>query len=203
MTIVTMCVFTILIFSVSPIYVVNSLTLKFYPDRNKTLIGLAFTKDRESVEKISFAINNIFVAFSAFVVIIICTVILVIKLNSKAKWRKTLVSTAQGDTISGRNQKVAKMVVMISTLFIACFIPFCVIFLVMSFESRLSFHGQFRNTAILISGLGFILESINSSMNIFIYYHMSSKYRSTFHDLFSCEGKAVVQNIIISRPQLG
>lgn len=194
MCIVTICVFVVLIFSVSPVYVVNSLALKFYPDRNKSLIGLVFTKDREHVEKISYIINNIFVSFSAFVVIIFCTTILVIKLNRKTRFRKTLVSKDQGDNISSRNQKVAQMVVMISTLFIACFIPFCVIFLAMSFEPKLSLQGDYRNTVILISGVGFILESINSSMNIFIYYHMSSKYRNTLRDVFCLVGKHDTQN---------
>ncbi|CAG5121618.1 unnamed protein product, partial [Candidula unifasciata] len=105
MSVVTICVFVILIFSVSPVYVVNSLAMKFYPSRNKSLIGLVFTKDRDHIEKVSYVINNIVVSFSAFVVIIFCTTILVIKLNRKTKLRKTLVSNAQGDNISGRNQK--------------------------------------------------------------------------------------------------
>lgn len=170
--------------SASPVYCVNRFAWKFYPNRNKTIIGLVYTEDRESVEKVSFAINNVFIPFSSFVTVLICTIVLVVKLQRKTKWRQKVTTTDNFDTAAKRDQKVAKMVVTISTLFISCFIPVCIIFLAMTLTPEFSIDGKYKNIFIVVFGLSFILESTNSAVNIFIYYRMSSKYRTVFRKLF-------------------
>ncbi|XP_005100341.1 allatostatin-A receptor-like [Aplysia californica] len=182
--IVIVCLFIVLITSVSPIYQVNRIGPKFSPKRNKTVIGLLFTEDREEVEAISFAVNNVFVSFSAFFVVIVCTVTLVVKLRSKTKWRKETASAGKSDNLSTRDQKVTKMVTMISTLFIVCFIPVSVVFIGMIVEPEFSVDGQYRNLFFILCSFGYILESTNSALNILIYYEMSSKYRTVFNQTF-------------------
>lgn len=76
------------------------------------------------------------------------------------------------------------MVVLISALFIACFVPISIIFIAMCFEPEFSVYGKYKDLLCVIGGLGFMLESINSSVNIFIYYYMSTKYRSIFREIF-------------------
>jgi hypothetical protein len=44
--------------------------MKFSPRRNKTILGIVFTKEREQVEKISFVVNNFTIPFLAFVIVI-------------------------------------------------------------------------------------------------------------------------------------
>lgn len=176
------CMFGALLVSVAPVYVVNKLRMVFFPHRNKTILGLVYTEDRARVEQGSYAFNNVLVPFSAFALIIVCTIILVVKLRNQSKWRQK--STTTGDKLSSRDQKVTKMVVMISTLFIACFVPVCINFIAMSVIPELSVDGRLRNTIIIFQGVGFILESTNSAVNIFIYYQMSTKYRRMFHQLF-------------------
>lgn len=183
-SIVIICVFIILMTSAAPSYVVNRLEFKFYPARNKTLLGLVFTQDREQVEQVSFAVNNVFIPFTAFVIIIMCTVTLVVKLKNKTKWRKTSSTGAQTDRVADRNHKVSKMVVMISSLFIACFIPESILFIVMAVVPEFNVNGKYRNILFLSGGFALVLESINSSVNIFIYYYMSSRYRCVFRKMF-------------------
>lgn len=182
--VIIVCVFVILLASVSPVYVVNTFGVKYSPGKNTTIVGLVFTGDRENVEKASFIINNGFVPFSAFVVITFCTITLVVKLQNVTKWRQKSLVTVQADSISRRNQKAAKMVVMISILFIVCFVPLCVTFIAMSVEPEFSVDGKYRNSLTLVGGVGVFLECINSSVNIFIYYQMSSRYRAVFRQLF-------------------
>ncbi|XP_005100340.1 allatostatin-A receptor-like [Aplysia californica] len=190
--IVIVCLFIILIASVSPVYYVNRIGPKLSQKRNRTVIGLLFTEDREEVEAISFAVNNVIVPFCAFFVVIVCTVTLVVKLRSKTKWRKETASAGKSDNFSGRDQKVTKMVMMISTLFIVCFTPVSVMFIGMTVEPELSIDGQYRNLFFILFSFGFILESTNSALNIFIYYEMSSKYRTVFNHTFrrKCASRA-------------
>lgn len=176
--------FAVLNCSMAPVYVVNGLGQRFFPHKNKTMIGLILARNRQTVERISFLVNNAFIPFTAFLLIIICTIILTFQLHNKSKWRKKSTTTAQADSVSNRNQKVAKMVVTISTVFIVCFVPVSAMSMVIFIDPRFSIGGTFMNMLLLIGGLGFVLESINSSVNIFVYYQMSSKYRDVFHECF-------------------
>lgn len=186
---VIVSVYVILISSIAPIYVVNKLDWKYFIKKNKTMLGLYFSEDREDVERISFGINNIFIPFAAFVIIITCTIILVIKLQQSAKWRTTSAGGITIDKVSSRNQNVAKMVVMVSVLFIACFVQLSIFFIAMIFEPELSVSGEYRNTLLLLAMIVIFLESINSSVNIFIYYRMSNRYRETFCLIFCKQHK--------------
>lgn len=183
-SIVVVFTFIILLSSIAPVYMVLRLGWKYFPDRNRTLLGIIYTDDRERVERISYFINNVFIPFGSFIVIAICTIILVAKLRKNAKWRKASTISAQADNVSNRNQKVAKMVVMISTLFVVCFFPLSVTFIAMALEPELSMSGKHSGYLVVLVGIGFSMESINSSVNIFFYYRMSSKYRATFRQLF-------------------
>lgn len=138
---------------------------------------VAATNNRDQVEKISFGINNVFMPVVAFLVIIVCTIILVFTLKRKSDWRLKSTNSAQADVVSSRNKRVVKMVVTISTIFIACFVPCSAMYLAMCLEPEFSLTGQHRNMLIVFGGVGLVLESINSSVNIFIYYSMSNNYR--------------------------
>lgn len=186
-TIIIVGMFVLLLGSVSPVYYVNRLAFKFYPDKNRTLLGLVHTSDRPNVEKVSFAINNVFVPFAAFLAVIVCTITLVVKLKNKTKWREQCTAAGNAETLSSRDRKVSQMIVMISTLFIICFTPVTIIFIAMSAWPEFSIDGRYRNMFFIVFSFGFIMESANSSMNILIYYRMSSKYRAVFREIFCVE----------------
>lgn len=180
--------YVILIASSAPAYFVNRLGIVFFPLKNRTLIALVRDKNRDSVEKPTTVINNIVTSFLAFLVIVVCTVTLVTKLRSKANWRKTSTNVVQADRTVSRDAKVTKMVVFIAVLFIACFTPVCVNFIAMNVVKDFTVDGKYKNTNLVTMGTGFLLESINSATNIFIYYNMSSKYKDTFWLLFTFRG---------------
>lgn len=184
-TAIIVFIFVFLISNMIPLYYVNRMVWKFSSKRNRTLIGLVFTDQREDVEKITFAINNVFLQFTSFLTVVVCTVTIVIKLRSKSKWRQASTAAAQTETAASRDQKVTKMVVAISVFFIASFVPLGIIAVGVILEPEVSIEGRYRNLFILLCGIAFCLESTNSSANIFIYYHMSTRYRLVFRQLFT------------------
>lgn len=177
------CATILLMVAMTPLYIVNKLEMKLLPGRNNSIFGLTFTADRETVEKISLTINNFVIPCIAFIVIIICTVILVVSLKRRTGWLQTIAKSAKVD-FSIRNQRVVKMVVMISTLFIACFVPVTIISMVVAYEPRFNIGGEYIRFSVLFAGLGLLVQAVNSSLNIFIYYSMSTKYRDTFKMIF-------------------
>lgn len=181
-TFTIVCLYITLVSSAAPLYVVNRLEMVFVPEINITILGIAFASDREHVQKIAFVINNFITPSSAFILVVICTIVLVTSLKKNSLWHKSSVSSVSA--AFSRNQRVAKMVVMISTLFIFCFIPSSIGMLAAAFNPDVTVGGKDLDIGLYVGGLVFLLESINASMNIFIYYHMSSRYREVFMDIF-------------------
>ncbi|XP_012945324.1 uncharacterized protein LOC106013629 [Aplysia californica] len=146
---------------------------------------MVFTPDRKQVDEISFAINNVFSAWAAFVTVIICTTILVVQLNSKTKWRsKNVKQATQAENISSRDRKLIKMVVTVSGIFIVLFIPGTVSTSVMIFKPDYGISGKYNNLFFIVWSFFFLLEGVNSTVNIFAYLTMSSKYKAAFCELF-------------------
>lgn len=166
----------------APIYYTSRLVWKFFPEKNRTLLGLGFAQDRGDWDPVLFVVNNIFLTMVAFVIVVICTVILVVGLNSKARWR--VKSTAKADQLASKDKKVVKMITVISSVFIICFFPNSVVFVAMALVPDYNIDGKYRNIFIASFSYCFILESISSSINIFLYYKMSTKFRDAFTLLF-------------------
>lgn len=182
-TTIVICIFVTLIGSVAPVYYANRLEFKWHPQRNRTTYGLVFAHNWKYIEAINFAINNVFIQLTAFMALIVCTLIMVFKLKSNKNWRQK--STTSGHiSLSVRDQKVTRMVLVISTFFIVCFVPISLTTMSIIIEPEFSMYGKYRNLFIIVGSLGLALESLNSAVNIFIYYNMSSRYKATLQQMF-------------------
>ena len=83
-----------------------------------------------------------------------------------------------------RDRKLGRMIVLLSGILFLCYIPSTVALLVQLIEPGFSMLGRFRNSFFATWSFVWVLDSINSSVNIFVYYNMSSKYRATFDKMF-------------------
>ncbi|BFZ07959.1 hypothetical protein BsWGS_10998 [Bradybaena similaris] len=165
-----------------PMYYVTRLSVIFSPARNKTIIGFVYANNRDRVEGATCAVSCVFVPLSSFTIIVVCTLTLVAKLRRKSEWRQN-VGSVQTEKATCRDQKTTKMVIVISSLFIVCFLPVCLVMLAMLIDKEFSIIGKRRNVFICVFSVCFLLESINSAMNIFIYYYMSTKYRNMLQQM--------------------
>ncbi|GFO08202.1 chemosensory receptor b [Plakobranchus ocellatus] len=194
----------------APAYSVNLPHWEWNPRRNRTILGLRLTSNREEVEKYAHGLNNSF-GFGTFAVIIVLTIILASSLNSKTRWRDQATSAAaqtisqhapgsQGavptaklasasgtvSSASKKDRRVVKMVVSISSIFVGCFIPVTTIFIAKIIVPGFGKFGSQDNIYQAIMSIAFVFETINSSVNIFIYFKLSTKFRTTFKTMFSC-----------------
>lgn len=175
--------YVLMLASVVPVYYSAKATLVLDPIRNKTLHGISLSTDRNDIETVSFVVNNL-VPTSAFVTVIVCTIILVQKLKSKAKWRRQSTGVGQADNLTDRDTKVIKMVVLISTVFILCYSPGAVVFIWVMVDPEMRIDGKHVDLLYANFSTLFHLESINASVNIFIYLRMSSRYKNSFLQTF-------------------
>ncbi|KAK3794063.1 hypothetical protein RRG08_059506 [Elysia crispata] len=122
-------------------------------------------------------------SFICFVIVVIATTFLVIKLKQTMKMRSQIAS--QSDKAMSKERKVVRPVIFICVIFIVCFLPNVAKLLGTIVFPRLTptdpYFGSLSNVLYTFT---FIFQSISSSINIFVYYHMSSKFKETFGSLF-------------------
>lgn len=180
--VIIIIIFLVMLVVFSPFYFVNKLEWNYNKSLNRTILSLVYAYNRETVETVTFLIHSVAMSAISLFVVVICTVLLIVKLNEKTKWRNTSVAKAASnpEKASRKEKKVMKMVTLISIVFIICFVPAAAIFFMMAYDPQFSFSGDFKNMFFVVWSVSFVLETINSSVNIFIYFKMSSKFRVTF-----------------------
>ncbi|XP_035828160.1 uncharacterized protein LOC101851830 [Aplysia californica] len=161
---------------VVPVYYSVRLRSKFFAQRNTTKIGLVYIPNGTFIEKFSILINA-FAQFASFFAVIVSSAILVQSLVRKSKWRQSTSSTAGQESFSNRDKKVVKMILIIAVIFIACFLPSAVTFIAQSITPEYNIVGRFQNMFLLTWAIFTSVAAVNSSVNIFVYYNMSSKYK--------------------------
>ncbi|CAL1532771.1 unnamed protein product, partial [Lymnaea stagnalis] len=178
-------IFLVMFASTSPIFTVYWLQEKFNSVRNRTLISIVYAPNREVVERITLATNNV-LSYISFFSVSIFTAVLVTNLNRKTKWRQNSAVTDRTSVASTRDNRVVKMVISISVVFIVCFAPNTMMFLGTMISPEFGTAGHLRNLNYILVLFGFSMEAINSSTSILIYLKMSSKYKQAFDEIFLC-----------------
>ncbi|XP_012946597.2 thyrotropin-releasing hormone receptor-like [Aplysia californica] len=155
-------------------------------NRNATVLITTYTAEREMLEAITFLTQGVFATTFSFVFVICCTIVLIVKLNSKTKWRQATATKSDRATegVGVKDQKVVKMVTFIASIFIVCALPSTLLFLYMVIDIDFRIDGFYKNIYLVIWSLAFLTETVNSSVNIFVYLKMSSKYRAVFMKTF-------------------
>ncbi|CAG5135334.1 unnamed protein product [Candidula unifasciata] len=181
----------------APEFYVTQLGWKFYPERNRTMLGIHFIDGREKFESVTLVMNNIVLQCVAFVSVVICTVVLIIQLNRKAQWRQ---QSTRGDAASsGKDKRVIKMISFIAVIFIVCELPSVVNVIAMAFNPQIHPSGINYNMFYVIWSVVYVMESVNSTVNIFVYFNMSSRYKAVFTQIFirpaDTRGSKLVKNV--------
>ncbi|CAG5131485.1 unnamed protein product [Candidula unifasciata] len=175
-------------------YLCAGLEWRFSPERNRTLIGLVYHMDayrRRITHSVSYAVNGVLMPVSCFVSVVVLTTVLVTKLNKKSAWRHFNSSSvcqkadSSNNKVNIKDMKAAKMVVLISIIFITSFIPAVAIFIAGFVDPQLSYDGLYKNLFLVTLSVSFTTEAFNSSINICVYFVMSTKYRRSFLRMFT------------------
>ncbi|XP_059177845.1 growth hormone secretagogue receptor type 1-like [Physella acuta] len=184
-TVIISLIYILMMASFTPEYATAYIGWKYYASKNRTLLGLKFTSHRKQVEGLTFLLYGILGKLS-FVAVVFFTVILVVVLRKKTIWRrKSIYGHQNSESISNRDKKTINMIIIIAIILIVCYTPGTILSLVTFFVPDFSIVGNYVNLFFAVWSFGFLFETINSSVNIFLYYKMSSKYRRSFCGMFS------------------
>ncbi|CAL1543645.1 unnamed protein product, partial [Lymnaea stagnalis] len=179
--VVVICLYLTVAMSIAPIYVSTHIVWKWYPNKNRTQLGLVFSANRETINSITFILNGV-LCNGSFFFVVLCTVVLVTNLKKSMQWKKTF--TRQKDKKGGKENKASKMVTLVAVVFISCLFPGSVFSLAMYAVPEMNAGESQQNLFFALASLIHITEAFNASINTFVYLQMSSKYMQTFRQLF-------------------
>ncbi|CAL1533467.1 unnamed protein product, partial [Lymnaea stagnalis] len=165
---------------VCPIYFTTGLQWRFDSAKNRSIIGLNFIgANREEIKRVALGITNVFSPFTSFGLVIVCTMVLVVKLNSKSKWRQS-VTREVGHVKSAavaKDAKIVKLVVVLSTIYIASSLPSVLHFVWMIVDPEYTVVGRQNNVHLSVAGVTFVCQATYSSVTLFVYLYMSTSFR--------------------------
>lgn len=147
------------------------LPTRFYRDNGKFFNTLIYT-----VLGAAFPV-------STFLVVTVMTTVTVIRLRAAMKWRKKTSSTTS-DTV-GQQVALTVMLVTVSCIQIVTLAPSVVWELVLYFMMNLFSTEPFYELFKALSAVGNVFPEINSSVNFFVYYTRSSRFRASVNQIFA------------------
>ncbi|GFN94657.1 chemosensory receptor b [Plakobranchus ocellatus] len=95
--------------------------------------------------------------------------------------REIHLTSAAAATVPGRKQ--SKMVLILSAVTLVCFLPGVAMFCAILLEPKFGLTSRYGNLARSLWGFVSVLEVFNASINIAVYYNMSSRYKQTLRTM--------------------
>ena len=120
-----------------------------------------------------------------FVIVVVTTSILVVQLRQNLAWRNEATKQSATDSATSKEQRVARSVIVISSIFIVCFIPNVITLVTGLVYPKYDIRDPYLgNLSRLVFVFCMLFQIANSTVNILVYYRMSTRYREVFDGLF-------------------
>ena len=119
----------------------------------------------------------IVVHFTGLTILWICTIALAITLHRNIKTRESSLGQSKTVASQEKNIRVIKMVILIAAVYLICSTPKTLCSLMASFNENFNVQGLYFRSYMITIVCCVLLSLVNSSVNIFIYFNMSTKFR--------------------------
>ncbi|XP_059178441.1 type-1 angiotensin II receptor B-like [Physella acuta] len=184
-TLVLASISLVIVLALVPEYINAYFDWKFYPEFNRTVVGLVFRTDQPALNGLTFLLYSI-IMITSFPSVIIFTAILVFFLRRQTKWRKrSTLHDNKTEALTQRDRVATATVMTIATVLIVTLTPSFIFFTIGFFVPGFSVTGKYRELFLTLASFVLCADAANSSVGVILYYRMSSRYRQTFHELFS------------------
>ncbi|KAK0049082.1 FMRFamide receptor [Biomphalaria pfeifferi] len=174
---------------------------KVVPMFNISYFGIVYREDVRRDFDFSFAYfyTDFFLPNLTLFLLITNNFIMAVQLTAHASWRREVAGKRESlsNQISRKEQKIVQMLTKLSLIFIVCLIPQSAILTAVTFVKEFGLGGPYFDVAWLCYCVSFLLESVHSSVNIFVFYRMSSRYRNIFQMLFSSHSSICIKRVTV------
>ncbi|KAI8786160.1 FMRFamide receptor [Biomphalaria glabrata] len=156
----------------------------FVPFLNTSILGVSYREGWEAAFGVSYFVTDLFEPYFTFFILIVSTFVMTARLKSTVSWRKSVTSSSSKSGLPSKEKRLVVMLATVSLIFIICLIPQSAILTAVSIVQELNAKGAYFDVALVIYCISYLAETICSSVNILVYYKMSSKYRETINNMF-------------------
>ena len=151
---------------------------------NKTIFFFESTNQVMDISSIlaSYSIPT----FVCFIIVVAATVFLISRFNHSRRFRDSMVrQDNRTEKISNEDMKLSRAVAFICIIFIIEATPnvFMFVSIIVYPELHVTMP-RLRNISYVIVASGMLFHAISSSINIFVYFRMGQKFKSTFKESF-------------------
>ncbi|GFO10327.1 chemosensory receptor a [Plakobranchus ocellatus] len=157
------------------------------------------------MEHIKDSINHIMLPFVGQIIIMCTTILMVSALQASSSFRqKTKEDTSHNEALgpnstgssswrhmTNRDKRVVKMVTIISTIFMICNTPMVVGMTCRRAFPEFKINGVYHNVHLTLFAIVFIASSLSASVNTFVYYFGSSRFKQRFHEIFGLDENTI------------
>ncbi|KAH9505310.1 hypothetical protein Btru_059234 [Bulinus truncatus] len=162
-----------------PVYYVLEFVYAVVPSTNRTILTMRYRNNGDYVLHISYLLTDLTLPYFTFIVNVICTIVITVQLRTQAKWRTSVsgkMERKDRNMASSKEKKTAAMLVTVSLIFIVCLIPHSSVLTALSVVRELKMGGAYFDIALVCYSFTLLMETINCSVSILVYYRMSSSY---------------------------
>ena len=183
------------------VYFRRNLGWKFFPSQNRTLLGTVVIKDTPmmtAIDKNGLFYYCAFLPTTTCTFVTICTIFLIVNLRRNKKWRDSVSSSGAAssgktkqDVKSGapssisREERTVRIVIAVAVTFVASMLLHIATILTSHILGGWNNAGAYKMAYAVVWSISDLIENINSSINLIIYYKMSSKFKEHFLILFN------------------
>ena len=190
-------IYIVIIPPVSMMYFKWTIGWKFFDSENKTLLGVVVLRDSPMIDLVIKSGGTYYCTFlpiATSTCVTVCTIYLTASLRKSKKWRDTITSSSISDgtkteqdgskptkagasTRSSKEDKTVRIVIAVAITFVVSMLPLIGTNITKHIEKEWSSLGRYSMLYGIIGALSDLFENVNASINLIIYYKMSSKFR--------------------------
>ncbi|KAL8618737.1 hypothetical protein ACOMHN_015147 [Nucella lapillus] len=125
------------------------------------------------------------IPFGTFIVVVISTIVTVLELNLRSRWRQ--LSSSSDGAATRQQVKLVKMLVVVSCIYIVASAPNVALGLARSLVPEFRPSRRYANIFLSTHLSNDILAMTNSSVNFFVYVTMSTRFRGHLFAILRCQ----------------
>ncbi|CAG5116582.1 unnamed protein product [Candidula unifasciata] len=183
--IVLISIYFIMCLVMVPVYSISTLGWRSEPWTNMTLLGVIMGENAELISNISYTVQSATQLF-AFFTVSVCTATLIACLKQNTKWRAKQSTTQNAiKKVIKRQSKAIKMVTLIAATYVISQLPTIISLAVTVLYSDFGPVGRYKNLFLAFWTFLLVCGVLNSTVNLVVYYVMSSKFRQSCNQILS------------------
>ncbi|GFO08591.1 chemosensory receptor a [Plakobranchus ocellatus] len=174
-----------------PILSLTGVTMAFDPRINATRPVTSMHPHREIIKDIVWAGVDMTICIGAQVILSVCVGIMLRGLKSAAEFRTSASSAGNAgsdeqkskEKLGTKDARIIKQLVLVSCIFIICNTPKLITYLGTAIQPEFNLTGQYRMFYQSMCSLFSVFDTINSSVNMFVYYIYNAKFKRVLDNL--------------------